>query len=673
MFNLFYKNSPLRESLAAILLMAMIFSAGGWVLFYPKPAQAMVGIPDIIGGPANIVANVRDAAKWAWEKVQAAYAYAADQIKTAYIWWQKSNTLLARASRVAAQITLHTVLNMLTNDLVKWIQGGGEPRFISDWEGFLKEAGDKAGGLFVDKYLGAGWLCEPFDVDIKIALLRVPSFDERVKCTISDIVENIHDFYEDFRAGGWQGWIELTKPKNNLYGAYLIAHNEKIRLEDAAEEAAEKEGISGRGFLSIKVCTKGKIVNNYDGSTYSTCNDTESCKSAKESVEGDMDYSFECEKEKVSTPGSVLSDVTSRALDRSMDTLSRQVADLTDSLGQFAPYIIAVSNALINRLLKEGLAAIKTSGPSSENPSEPLPASTPTAELETPAGALLAQDQATFLVEQQMLLKENLETRLLPQQQSNLSVMHGLENIQNNILVTLADIFEEPNCSLPSWASSQIIDTITEPGPPIQVIKTIQITASGIGSILIKETSWTEWDPNAGEYGEYVTYHVYENIESSSQISSQITGLEEDIGETNQWISDTATAIASTNGFIDAVDGYIALYDATLQPPTEEEQAALDAKKEEVNTANDLLISDGQTITDSSAEDIVQLSNDTQETNMTVNQTTDNLLQARGMSEQYPQEDTLYAQKQSLQAKLSQAQTHLSNCQAESTEPLGGI
>jgi hypothetical protein len=164
MFNLFYKNFPLRESLAAVLLMTMIFSAGGWTLFYPKPAQAVFA--DYIGGPANIIANIRDAAKWAWEKIQAAYAYAADQIQVAYTWWQKSETLLARVTRVAAQIALNTVLSMLTNDLIKWIQGEGEPRFISDWRGFLSEAGDKAGGLFVDKYLGAGWLCEPFDVDI---------------------------------------------------------------------------------------------------------------------------------------------------------------------------------------------------------------------------------------------------------------------------------------------------------------------------------------------------------------------------------------------------------------------------------------------------------------------------------------------------------------------------
>jgi len=681
MFNLFYKNSSLQASLASWLILMMILLAGAWVMFYPKPVQAIGGFGDIVSDPwhtiKTVYQSIKDAAKWAWERVQAAYAYAADNIKTAIALWQKSDTLLARVTRVAATIALHTLMNMLTNEIIIWIQGGGEPKFISDWEGFLGDAGNKAGGLFVDKYLGAGWLCEPFDIAIKIPLLSVPTFDERVRCTLEDMGINIRTFYDDFTEAGWIGWIELTKPQGNFYGGYLTAQTEKKVQEEKAKEAAGQEGMAGGGFLSVKVCIRGKVVDNYTQEVNSACSDIGSCKSAKESVEGDMDYSFVCEEEKVQTPASVLSDVTSRAMDREMDTLSQEIATMTANLGTFAPYVVAIGNALINRLIQEGLEEIQTTGPTVENPDEPLPAGSPIADIESPAEAMIAADMAAFLVDQQEFLKENLETQLLPQQQSNLSVMTSIETIQSNILTTLKTIFAV-DCSLPLWANSQMTSTYTEPAQAIdeseRTIEIFQITASNIGSISIKKSSWQKWSSCAYEDDEgycipgYVTYHLHEILEISPQITSQITGLGEDISSTNQRIADTSTAIVSTNGFIEEVDEYVTLFDETLQPPTDEEQAALDTERDAVQIALELLISDGQAAAQSSSEDMSGLSNDTQEINMTINQTVNDLLQARGFSEEYPEAGTLYAQKQSLQVNLSEVQNIYSICTAPENE-----
>jgi len=678
MFNLFSQNSSPRISLATFLITTMLFLAGGWVLFYPQPTQALFGVGDIVSDPwhtaKTIYQSIKDAAKWAWEKVQAAASTARDQIRTAYDIWQKSDTLLARASRIAAQIALNTILNMLTNDIIAWIQGGGEPRFISDWRGFLSEAGDKAGGLFVDKYLGAGWLCEPFDIDIRIALLTVPTFDEKVRCTITDMLDNINSFYDDFTVGGWMAWLELAQPQNNFQGALLIAQSGKLAAEAAAEDAAGQEATAGGGFLSVKVCVKGKIINNFDQSVYSTCNNTNDCKSAKESVENDINYSFTCEDERVSTPASVLSDVTSRAMDRQLDTLSAQVAGLTSSLGSFAPYIVAVANAVINKLMQEGLATLQASGPSSAAPNEPLPTGQAIAEIETPAQAEIASEMTVFLVEMQKLLKENLETQLLVQQQSNLSVMQSIETIQNNILNTLVNIEAEADCPMPYWASSQIISSTIEPGPtPIdsdRTVETIQISASDVGNVLVKRTSWREWE---GVEEGYVTHATYEILETNPQITDQIAGLQgNDVSATNQRIADTATAIASSNDLISAVDEYVTLYNETLQPPTGEEQAALDVKKDAVDAALELLITNGQVAAQSSANNLVDLNSDTQDANLTVNEQANSLLEARGLSEEMPEAGTLFGQKENLQTILYSAQSHLSGCQTE-TEEEGGL
>jgi len=667
MFNLFYKNFPLQGSLAAILVIATIFSAGVWVLLEPKPVHA-TGLPVIdIAAIATAVWNgIKFAAKWAWEKVEAAYNAAANWITAGIKAWEKGETILARATYAAAQIALHMLLNMLTNDIIKWIQGGGEPRFISDWEGFLKNAGNKAGGLFVDKYLGANYLCEPFDVAIKIPLRKVETFQEKVKCTLEDMGINIRMFLDEFKIGGWMGWIELTKPQGNFYGGYLIAQTEKINREEAAKDAAGQEGGAGRGFLSVKVCVKGKIIDNYTSETYSTCNNTNDCKTAKESVEGDMDFSFDCEKEIVSTPASVLSDVTSRAMDREMDNLSRQVADLTDSLGVTAPYIIAISNALINRMMEEGLAEVQGTGPTEEEPDIPMPGGTVVTPTDTPARAEADVDNAVILSEQQELLKENLEIQLLPQQQSNLSVMQDIRTIQSGILSTLSR-FLCPGCSLPYWANNELISTRVEFPPDVPVrttIETFQITGADIGSILFEKRTWVERVCSGEGECEDVTFCDKNNLETNKQISGQITDLEQDITSTNQWIADIDTAITSTEGFIDAVDEYVALYDATPQPPTQAEQDALDDKKDAVAIAKELLINNGQIITLSSeeTEDIYQLVLDIRNSSREILDITNGLLEIRGASADHSAGDTLYAQKRSLQGTFNQVRSDLSDC-----------
>jgi len=650
MFNLFYKKHTAQKTLSAVLIMLMVFSANGWVFFYPKPVQAAWA--DVIGGPLA-------AGKWIWEKtseerkfIANKYHSAADWISAKLALSKEAKEMLTQAKNIAGELAMRQVLAMLTNQIITWIQGGGEPQFISDWQGFLLDAADKAGGLFVDKYLGAGYLCEPFDIDIKIALLDVPPFEERVACTISDMVDNIDDFYNDFSKGGWKGWIELTKPQNNFYGAYLIAQEEKIKKADEAREASLKDAETGGGFLSIKACIKGHIEDYETKETINECSDKDACKDMFEQWEtSDSDNLFICDKEITITPGSVISDITSKAVNQPIKMLEDSISNMASEMGILGPYIIAIGAALTNRVIKEGLAYVKTIGPTPENPNTPTPPGTPTPDVDqTPAIVTQDQGQATALLEQQKLLKENLETQLLSQQQSNLSAMQGIADTQSNILTTLKSVLAA-GCSISSWASSQIISTIGS-------TQIIQITASGIGIISIKKITTTEPGPE----GDTITNITYEIQEIIPQINSQITVLENDINETNQWIADTGSAITSVNGYIQSIDDYLSLYETTLQPPTEAEQAALDQKKDVMNIAKNLAINDSQTAGKSSAENLTNLNTDTQETSITVIQETHNLLQARGFSTSYPQAGTLYAQQQSLQTTLSQIQSYLSNC-----------
>ncbi|MBU1255922.1 hypothetical protein KKH35_03560, partial [Patescibacteria group bacterium] len=627
-----------QKTLSAVLIMLIVFSASGWILLYPKPVQALV--PDTIGGPLAAI-------RLAWDKTADTRQFIIEKYHAAGTWIttelglsKKATDMLTQAKNIASELAMRQVLAMLTNQIITFIQGGGEPQFVSDWQGFLLDAADKAGGLFVDKYLGAGYLCEPFDIDIKVALLDIPTFEERVDCTISDMVDNIDDFYNDFSKGGWKGWIELTKPQNHFYGAYLIAQKEKIKKADEAREAALNDAEAGGGFLSIKACIKGH-VEDYDGNIFNECDNKESCKNIEESDLGE-DF-FVCDQKTVITPGTVLSDITSKAVNQPIKMLEDSISGMASEMGILGPYIIAIGSALTNQVIKEGLAYVKTIGPTLENPNIPTPPGIPTPDVDqTPALVTQDQGQATALLEQQKLLKENLETQLLSQQQSNLSTMQSIATTQSSILTTLKNLFIA-GCSISSWASSQVNNSI------------IQITASGIGIISIKQII----TPGFGDEGNIITYETQEII---PQINSQITALKNDIAETNKWIADTGSAIASVNGYIQAINEYLNLYNTTLQPPTEAEQAALDQKKQFMNIAKNLAISNSQTAAKSSAENLTDLNIDTQETDIIVIQETYNLLQARGFSTTYPQDSTLYAQQQSLQTTLSQVQSSLSNC-----------
>src|SRR3989344_1675278 len=47
------------------------------------------------------------------------------------------------AFKMAVEILRRQLLNMIVDQIVAWIQGGGTPRFITDWNGFFADAIDQ--------------------------------------------------------------------------------------------------------------------------------------------------------------------------------------------------------------------------------------------------------------------------------------------------------------------------------------------------------------------------------------------------------------------------------------------------------------------------------------------------------------------------------------------------
>ena len=209
-------------------------------------------------------------------------------------------------------------IHKIADETVRWIQSGGKngkPLFVTNWKEFLLDAADEAGGQFLDE-LGFADICAPFKPHIQILLGGGrKAYHDRARCTITDIIDNAEDFYEDFSNGGWTSWFYLTqRPENNFYGSYYLALEEKYLRESGALETAQNEAIASDGFLpwTTEVCEEIQTERyDEDAGEYVPFNTTR------------------CTDE-VQTPGKVVQGQLQKVIDSPLDRL--HVADEIDEI-----------------------------------------------------------------------------------------------------------------------------------------------------------------------------------------------------------------------------------------------------------------------------------------------------------------------------------------------------
>ncbi len=280
-------------------------------------------------------------------------SYGLDLLTSAATVASKAQMFLEWAFKIAAEALKRKLLDMIVDQIVQWIQGGGEPKFITDWPGFFRDAVDQAGGVFIQK-IGLSQLCSPFKLQLSAAFIPIPTFTQRTSCTLSAIGVNLNNFLKDFQNGNWIAWQEMVlRPQNNIYGAYLMAWDQYEIEKSAAAKAASAEAQAGKGFLSVK---GGCVERNFEG--YQSCIDSglsaEECDKAS------------CIRRGIITPGAAVGDITGKALGSDID----YIVNAQD----FAAYVGAIVNALLNRVFAEGVgllhAGVSTSGGTGNTPQE---------------------------------------------------------------------------------------------------------------------------------------------------------------------------------------------------------------------------------------------------------------------------------------------------------------
>ncbi len=155
-------------------------------------------------------------------------------------------------------LAMKTLLAHITDSIINWINNGfeGGPSFVTDPKSFLLGVADETAGEFING-TEWGWVCDPYKLNIKIALnLSMRSFPRQRKCTFTGIINNFGNFVSgNFSEGGWQGWFTLmTDPNANAQVAFLDVQAELQKRIRQRQDMETTKLNWGKGFLSYQEC-----------------------------------------------------------------------------------------------------------------------------------------------------------------------------------------------------------------------------------------------------------------------------------------------------------------------------------------------------------------------------------------------------------------------------------
>lgn len=254
-------------------------------------------------------------------------------------WDERGENIFATAGRYAAYVAYTQLLDILTEKIIAWINGeDGSRQKILDWESTLDQVADQAGGAFINSLAGMN-LCN-FSPNLNIpALVQDKSFRARAQCSFTDIQATLTNVRGEIENGDWTNWIRLGQsPQNNPYALLLMAEEEKLNEKTRRKESAKNEALTGGGFLSVRKCTdlSGQDVTASVGDM------------TREQVQ---EAQYTCE---VVTPSGIVQGVANKAALAGFDRLNNSVSAMVANLGVAGPFVVAITNALVNRIVTFG-------------------------------------------------------------------------------------------------------------------------------------------------------------------------------------------------------------------------------------------------------------------------------------------------------------------------------
>jgi len=162
-------------------------------------------------------------------------------------------------------IMAQRILANITNSLVTWIQSGfqGNPGFVTNINDTISLSSNQAIGHFING-TALSFLCQPFSLQVRLALATQFSAQQYSGCTLTQIDQNIQNFGNTTQA--WQSWLKIsTIPMNNQFGAYVQLSSRLGNQLNTAVQNINNELQRNLGFLDFKTCPDGYVVDAVGG------------------------------------------------------------------------------------------------------------------------------------------------------------------------------------------------------------------------------------------------------------------------------------------------------------------------------------------------------------------------------------------------------------------------
>lgn len=595
--------------------------------------QAQATIPTIdwahIG--TSIVNFVQSSLKTAWATAQ-------DWARTGWAWVaQNAFDLAIKAAKAALKVLMHQILAQVTNSIIKWIQSDfqGQPGFITDWQSYLKKASNAAAGRFLNTLTGVN-LCSAFKPKIKLVFaLPVPQFNTEAACTLDKIMANanatINDFYSDFSKGGWVAWEESMKPNNRAFSAYLMTLDAKRAEEFAEIQKKEKETKSGfkgtKKCLSAankaqlpkeqlesnqlmcdstrKILSGGVEASGYTQEQYNAivagyerdCTGTGTPVTSGDASKIDAD-SKDCASSITTMPDGTVAYNVNFASNSAMQVLQDEIAGLIgEGTGsQFTPYILAITNALITQLVKDGISGLLAANPQEENLDSGTNSITVSTNSDTYTS--IATDAATAQQTLAHISQIGGSNSLVSQSKSRLdAILSTVQSIKNKQDAVINDLWGQGN-----WTETNTVATIIS-GPTTNTIgntttvyTTYKISNPKIGEATIGQTVTTIVDPITGP-STTTSYAMISSMNQIEDIDGIVSAYQDRVNTLSGLIAVAPTLKTTTDTFISAAAAYAS---AWQNDPTKADPTA-------AKSARDSLVTQLQNATGSTSNSLVEL------------------------------------------------------------------
>jgi len=154
---------------------------------------------------------------------------------------------------VAAYAAINVVLQTITRQIIGWIKGT-DSGFVQNLQAEALRTADAQTGALLNELTGVN-LCGNIGAFLKLSIgAPNAAFRQRLQCSVTGIVGNFQNFYDNFANGGWPAFFSISlEPQNNAYGAFLLTANEQFQRQSGAQQTLQQKLIQGSGFKGFEV------------------------------------------------------------------------------------------------------------------------------------------------------------------------------------------------------------------------------------------------------------------------------------------------------------------------------------------------------------------------------------------------------------------------------------